>query len=332
MRRDTLGARFRPLAPPRNCERKTGATPLGNFFRRESRSAGYPTPYPSVASVSSSLTRSLRSARSVPRRPAVLSWMKMAMIATPPFRRAQVSIRELYEGGRTAAHRFRYALLVFDLVTLLFIVATSFVPRNDVIEMLDVVFGIVILADFRRASAYQPPPAARPAASGHMGRHRGDRVVPRAAGGRGRGLPAHPAHFAAAAQLPAAGAAARDSAYFRAQRGDHHRGRAISSVFLFVMTGFVYETQHASNPHIINYADALYFTVTALTTTGFGDITLPGTTGRLISVVIMIFGVTLFFRLAEACCARTRCGSPARPAACCVTIPTRCTARPAGRC
>ena len=52
------------------------------------------------------------------------------------------------------------------------------------------------------------------------------------------------------------------------------------AVFLFVMTGFVYETQHASNPGIRNYADALYFTVTALTTTGFGDITLPGTLGR----------------------------------------------------
>ena len=33
---------------------------------------------------------------------------------------------------------------------------------------------------------------------------------------------------------------------------------------------------------IAHYLDALYFTVTALTTTGFGDITLPGTTGRLI--------------------------------------------------
>ena len=56
------------------------------------------------------------------------------------------------------------------------------------------------------------------------------------------------------------------------------------SVFLFVMNGIVYETQHWSNPHIGNYADALYFTVTALTTTGFGDITLPGTTGRMITV------------------------------------------------
>ena len=47
------------------------------------------------------------------------------------------------------------------------------------------------------------------------------------------------------------------------------------------MTGLVYETQHRTNPNITDYADALYFTVTALTTTGFGDITLPGTLGRL---------------------------------------------------
>ena len=66
------------------------------------------------------------------------------------------------------------------------------------------------------------------------------------------------------------------------------------------MTGIVYETQHWRNPDISNYADALYFSVTALTTTGFGDITLPGTSGRLISVLIMIFGVTLFLRLARA--------------------------------
>ena len=48
-------------------------------------------------------------------------------------------------------------------------------------------------------------------------------------------------------------------------------------VFLFVMTVVVYETQHWTNPQIKNYIDALYFTVTALTTTGFGDITLQGT-------------------------------------------------------
>ena len=72
------------------------------------------------------------------------------------------------------------------------------------------------------------------------------------------------------------------------------------TVFIFVMTAIVYETQKFRNDQITNYADALYFTVTALTTTGFGDITLPGTLGRMITVVIMIFGVTLFFNLARA--------------------------------
>ena len=45
-------------------------------------------------------------------------------------------------------------------------------------------------------------------------------------------------------------------------------------VFLFVMSGIVYASQYGRNPGINNYVDALYFTVTALTTTGFGDITL----------------------------------------------------------
>jgi voltage-gated potassium channel len=71
-------------------------------------------------------------------------------------------------------------------------------------------------------------------------------------------------------------------------------------VFLFIMTGVVYETQRWRNPEIANYVDALYFTVSTLTTTGFGDITLEGSLGRLIAVLIMIFGVTLFLRLLQA--------------------------------
>ena len=44
--------------------------------------------------------------------------------------------------------RFRYALLVLDIVTVLFITATSFLPRSKAIESLDVVFGVLVLADF----------------------------------------------------------------------------------------------------------------------------------------------------------------------------------------
>jgi voltage-gated potassium channel len=49
------------------------------------------------------------------------------------------------------------------------------------------------------------------------------------------------------------------------------------------MAAIVYETQHRQNPAIGDYIDALYFTVATLTTTGFGDITLTGTAGRLLS-------------------------------------------------
>ena len=39
--------------------------------------------------------------------------------------------------------------------------------------------------------------------------------------------------------------------------------------------------------------------MTALTTTGFGDITLTGTVGRMLSVGVMIVGVGLFLRLLQ---------------------------------
>jgi voltage-gated potassium channel len=70
-------------------------------------------------------------------------------------------------------------------------------------------------------------------------------------------------------------------------------------VFIFVVTAVVYVLQAESNPSINNYIDALYFTITTLTTTGFGDITLVGGTGRLLAVVIMIVGVALFLRLVQ---------------------------------
>jgi voltage-gated potassium channel len=89
-----------------------------------------------------------------------------------------------------------------------------------------------------------------------------------------------------------------DSVFFR--RNEDLIIAAVNlGVFIFIMTGFVYETQRWTNTKIGNYIDALYFTIAALTTTGFGDITLTGTLGHLISVAIMIFGVTLFLRLVQ---------------------------------
>jgi voltage-gated potassium channel len=44
------------------------------------------------------------------------------------------TLHHYYESNARDAHRFRYALLAFDLFTVLFIVVTSFLPRGPVIE------------------------------------------------------------------------------------------------------------------------------------------------------------------------------------------------------
>src|ERR1700754_3929465 len=208
-------------------------------------------------------------------------------------------IRRLYGGATPRGVRFRYALVGFDLVTVLFIIVTSFLPSSEIIETLDVLFGIVILADF----------TARLIASRHRLREFtrlstwADIVAivsflaPLAgeAGGFIRILRTLRLlrDYRMLVRLRI------DSLFFRRNEEVIFAVTNLA-VFIFVMTAIVYETQKSRNVQIANYADALYFTVTALTTTGFGDITLPGTVGRLISVVIMIFGVTLFFNLARA--------------------------------
>lgn len=71
-------------------------------------------------------------------------------------------------------------------------------------------------------------------------------------------------------------------------------------VFLFLVTGFVYSFFFYREDAGTGFIDALYFTVATVTTTGFGDITLPGTAGKLTSIVTMIIGISLFVRLAQA--------------------------------
>ncbi|WP_432346503.1 ion channel [Shinella yambaruensis] len=71
-------------------------------------------------------------------------------------------------------------------------------------------------------------------------------------------------------------------------------------VFLFLVTGFVYSNFFYGAEGFEGFVDALYFSVATVTTTGFGDITLPGTLGKLTSIVTMIIGISLFVRLAQA--------------------------------
>jgi voltage-gated potassium channel len=207
-------------------------------------------------------------------------------------------IRALYEGDSHAAHTFRYILLIFDLVTIGFVVVTSFFAHTPLIEAIDVVFGILILADFivrlwieRQKSRYLTRLSTwadivsvvsflAPIAGEGLGFLRVLRTL--------RLLHT----YQTLARLR------QDFGYFR-KNEDIILSSMNLGVFLFIMTGLIYATQYGINPEIRNYVDALYFTVTTLTTTGFGDITLGGPWGRLLSVLVMIFGVTLFLRLLQ---------------------------------
>jgi voltage-gated potassium channel len=71
-------------------------------------------------------------------------------------------------------------------------------------------------------------------------------------------------------------------------------------IFLLVTTAVIYASQVVSNPNINTHVDALYFAVATLTTTGYGDVTVVGQGGKLISVVSMIIGVLLFMHMSRA--------------------------------
>jgi voltage-gated potassium channel len=205
-------------------------------------------------------------------------------------------LRLLYEGDTPEAHNFRYALLVFDVTTILFIVVTSFLPRSPAFEWMDVIIGMIVLADFSARLAISRTPwrdLAHPTTLADVAS-----IVSFLAPVVGEGIGflriLRTLRLLRTYQLLVRLRA--DSMFFR--RNEDLIIAAVNlGVFIFIMTGFVYETQRWTNTKIGNYIDALYFTIAALTTTGFGDITLTGTLGHLISVVIMIFGVTLFLRL-----------------------------------
>jgi voltage-gated potassium channel len=189
-------------------------------------------------------------------------------------------------------------MLGVDLLVVGFVVVSSFFRGAAWVETLDPIFGTIILLDFlarlwiaRRPLRELLHPITiadmivivsllAPAAGENLAFLRVLRVL--------RVLRT----YRTAARLR------RDVTFFRRNQ-DVVFAVLNVAVFLLIMTAVVFETQVGRNEEIRNYADALYFTVTTLTTTGFGDITLEGTYGRLLSVLIMIFGVSLFIRLAQ---------------------------------
>ena len=208
-------------------------------------------------------------------------------------------LQSLYFGDDRRARHFRYGLIVFDIVTIAVFLVSSVAHERWWMIPLDLVIAAVLILDF----------AARLYAERKRLRHllslatAADLIVIVSL--------LLPFFIENLAFLRVARALRllrsyhllrdlrTDSAWFRDNEDIIQRSVSLG-VFIFIVTSVVYVTQHLINPQISNYVDALYFTITTLTTTGFGDITPKDPGGRLLAVVIMLVGVSLFLRLLQA--------------------------------
>lgn len=212
--------------------------------------------------------------------------------------RLRVRLRALYHGSSPVAVRFRLAVLIIDLMIVAFFIAAPLLKSDALVfYVIDYVIAAVLAADLAaRASAYSDirdwlkkpvvwidlfilATLLFPAWLFNLGFLRVIRLWTlinsdffwRTVGRR----------------------------YDDTRVEDTTKAVVALVTFVFVATGFVYTSFMGRYEGISGYIDALYFTVTSLTTTGYGDILLPGIWGRIVSIVIMLVGVTLFVRLGQ---------------------------------
>lgn len=209
-------------------------------------------------------------------------------------------VRLLYTGASKAAKRFRYGLITFDILSIAFFIVTAPDHPAPYILVVDFAIGLVILTDFLARLWIAPNKVALLRQLYTIA----DILVI----GSLLLAPFIPANLAFLRVLRAMRLLhsyhvlrdlRRETDFFR-RNEEVIVGCVNLAVFIFVTTALVFVLQHNSNPDIVTYVDALYFTVATLTTTGFGDITMTGDVGRLLAVFIMVVGVALFLRLAQA--------------------------------
>lgn len=221
----------------------------------------------------------------------------MAQLAIGRLRWLRIRMRALYRGKSPGAVRFRYGVIIVDMALIAFFIASPFLRDTQSYLLIDYLVALILALDV----------AARALASSSLVRWLKtpatwvDLFV--------LATLLFPFWLANLAFLRVL----RIWSLFHSdffwetvgRRFDETRWedvvKAVATLvtFIFVATGFVYSSFARSHPGIEGYVDALYFTVTALTTTGFGDITLPGTWGKLLAIVIMLSGITLFARIAQ---------------------------------
>lgn len=60
---------------------------------------------------------------------------------------------------------------------------------------------------------------------------------------------------------------------------------------IFVYSGLIYQVEHASNPKYRTFLDAVYFSVSTISTAGFGDIVPLSQLGRFLTVLMILTGI-----------------------------------------
>lgn len=207
-------------------------------------------------------------------------------------------INHLYNGDSRQARIFRWSLLGFDGVTITYFMVASFFHHIDELHVVEEAIGLIYLIEW--------------SARTYISKQRLRDIF-------------HPTGLADLIVIASllAPSLAQNFSFLRVLRAlrllrSYHMLKNLRRqsifvrqhedvifsvvnllVFIFVITAIVYVSQVGSNPSIKDYVDALYFTIATLTTTGFGDITLMGTSGHILAVLIMIFGISLFLRLIQ---------------------------------
>lgn len=212
----------------------------------------------------------------------------------PPLR---LLVADLYRGSDPVTVAFRYFLLVFDLVTVCYFVTVSFFFESTIWEV-DVGIGVVMALDVG-ARIWIAPRTLH-----HLARLSTvfDLIVVASLLIPGFESLAFLRILRAqriAVSYQVLGQLKHLSPWLEEKELAVRAGLDLF-VFVFVMSGIIFVFQHRGNPGLHTYADAVYYTVTTLTTTGYGDVTLTGTWGRLLSVLVMIVGVSLFLNLVRA--------------------------------
>jgi voltage-gated potassium channel len=72
--------------------------------------------------------------------------------------------------------------------------------------------------------------------------------------------------------------------------------RILFTIFsiIFIYSGLIYQVEHPVNPkNFDTFFDAVYFAVVTMTTVGFGDITPVSQTGKMMTVLMILTGISL---------------------------------------